>query len=612
MKLKTTLLCLLLLFLENILFCNELKNNQLKKQAEHINEYVFGQLGLNIELAEYKKMGQLLYQILAADFNKLIIVAKQVNENLKKQQEETNALIAKMQTHNQNIPYELFFKQFCLEQQIKHFQDYITDNEKALPFLQKIRHIISPFLLRIDHSDLTKQILNYITYERENILFNYSNLLTFLAAKKNVSWPKLIDFWDTPELEEKLKKRSKHITEVPQVQFAELILSFALQGLVLAGGELGIQWVDEADKKIYEQYSKQQQEIANSWDVFQKTLQQQQEKTIKKIEDSFSKAQEKLNNEYKQSSALLQEELVYLNQAINLDKPMDRYLEAWINWDRYFATSNMLAPNASCIWHNIFNVFNKSDWQFESDTQSFWQNSLVLMPKPFYWQQAAKEKNIFTNDPATHSIFTEYATGSGSYDIQIECTLINCSYPFFVGILFNRGRWISGDPERVWWYRLLGLYGTQAKSDDKATREIALRFGQQDLIFPPNQKEKITAPFEQINTASKPAINFKLGEQAIKTLEHDPITFIFNVTNRPNDLTISLEKKEIKNDKETRTLLHKTSLTNLDSYIFKFHGIGFMAIGCQAQFKIIKPTALIFSGQQIDQFNKKIKSEITK
>ena len=39
-----------------------------------------------------------------------------------------------------------------------------------------------------------------------------------------------------------------------------------------------------------------------------------------------------------------------------------------------------------------------------------------------------------------------------------------------------------------------------------------------------------------------------------------------------------------------------------DPYIAIFSGIGFMATGCQAEFKLTKPEALVYTAEQIKNF----------
>ena len=45
---------------------------------------------------------------------------------------------------------------------------------------------------------------------------------------------------------------------------------------------------------------------------------------------------------------------------------------------------------------------------------------------------------------AQTTIFTEYITSEKEYTIEAEITLVDCTYPFFAGIVFNKARWVSG------------------------------------------------------------------------------------------------------------------------------------------------------------------------
>ena len=95
-----------------------------------------------------------------------------------------------------------------------------------------------------------------------------------------------------------------------------------------------------------------------------------------------------------------------------------------------------------------------------------------------YFQATKQTPNEQITDPSQSSIFTEYISNAPSYDIEVECTLYNCKYPFFVGIMFNRARWIAADPERIWQYRLVGLYGKQSSPNDTTSQTIELGFAQ--------------------------------------------------------------------------------------------------------------------------------------
>ncbi len=614
------------LFLCSFFWVHAQGDSNMDKAAE-ITQNIYGPSGLNVNFSQLKIIEKLLYDCLSASSYQLKLAAHFLLPELKKQNNEVQEEIERLKNQKKQVPQKLFYKKFILKQQIDHLHQFIistdiTTLQKFLGIAHRSYEIIVKYgkdffgytFEPITAEILAEEMLQYIEFERENILYNYKNLISFLHVRKKNPLPKIIDFWNTQDLQDKLLKRAQQLSPEVEVQFEGLLLSFALQGLVMAGGEITIQWYDDDDRKVFEEYQKEQSETGKGWDTFQKKLQKDQKTIFTNIAKAFGNQQKQLQGEYKTSNVRLREALVYLNQSINLDKPIKRYLDivSLMQLDQHFASSLMYTPKNQ-PWYNIFDTWRSSyalltgDCEFDSKNNSFWQNSLVQMPEKLYWKQK-KDGDILSQDPSINSIFTEYVPPKLNYDIEIECTLINCQYPFFAGIIFNRGRWISGDPERLRWYRLLGLYGTQEKAKDKATRAINLSFAQQILDIPKGDKgkEKITSPLEQIMTDKTKPLNYALDKKDITFLEANPITFVFKLTNKAGTVLLELDKKT----NGTTQKLYSGSVHNLDPYIYLFHGIGFMAVGCQAQFKIIKPAALVYNDTELKNFEidmKKVK-----
>lgn len=571
----------------------------------------FGGPGLEITYSDKQTIDSLITTLDSLTPYQRQRVANSIIPLLKKDLYQTQQQEQQLLSTGQEISYTLFYKKFLLEEQIKHFENYslcaATTVTRWDSFRCKLKNsylnTASQFLGWFGYKkkdptidQVIDQIMKYIIFERETILFNYDKLLAFLRAKKIMPLPALIDFWDTPELSEKLKKRSKQVSTEVQVQSLGLIEVLAAQALVMAGGQISTQWLAGNDQR-FKNIQKKQDAINAAMKEFQAQLKSNHTTTIKSIENAFTDSQKKIGDEYEENNTLLQQELAYLNQSINLDAPLTRYVTYPIEWDKYFETSPMLIPQAPYVWYNLF---NKGDWQFDATRNSFWQNSLIPFPKELLWDKK-NDKNIFTDDPAANSIFTEYITDKLSYDIEVECTIITCTYPFFVGITFNRGRWISGDPERIWWYRALGLYGTE----DNRNKTINLSFAQQQLVpKTATLPEKIISPLEQIIKNKTTPISYQLSAQDVQSLINNPTTYRFKITTRPGTVLYTLEKKELTaTNKETITPLYSGTINNLENYMFMFHGLGFIAAGCQAEFKIIKPEQLVFTQEQVTLFN---------
>jgi hypothetical protein len=599
----------------------------LEKKATEITKNIYGPLGLKVNEKEEKAIEQLLYHCLSATAYQQKQIAEKVTATLLQQLNTVNTEIETLQQEQKTVAFTTFYKKFLLKAQIDHLQEFSSFIQEKITLLNRLKHAFSTlfgFIISftkrtfgyaekqapISIDVVAQEILDYISFERETILYNYQNALMFFVAQKKTPLPSLINFWDSQELQEKIIKRSRRVTPV-EVQFAEALISFALQGLVMGGGEFSMQMYGKENQDLFKQYQKKQTDIRNDFDNFQKNLQKDQKDITQNLIAAFGEKQNELNKQYNELDKNLREELVYLNQSINLDQPIQHFLTPdFLIFDKYFATSSMYTPRPARPWYNPFNSFLAADWEFDSGSNSFWQNALVAMPEKLYWKQPQEEKQLFTQDPSLHSIFTEYVTKKSSYEIEIECTLINCTYPFFVGIIFNRGRWISGDPERLWWYRLCGLYGTEQIAGDPKSRTISLRFAQQILSFSSDKKEEketIISPLEQIIDGKNQQLNYSLSPQDTAFLAHNPLKLVFTISTQPNAVSCVLKKKE---ENGSLTLLYNGSVSRLDPYIYRYHGIGFMAIGCQAEFKIKKPEDLVYTDQELKDFREVLKKNV--
>lgn len=593
--------CLLL-----ILFCSFAIN----AQEESLAIRLFGSFGVGIEQTYIDKIEELLntlehlspYQLHRA-IEEIIPVLRNKHELLKKNIEEQQRL-------NNPIAYELFLKNFILEQQIAHFQKAAkySDIQNSVTsilatYLSQISSYVKSFASSEKRVSRPAQLLiDYTTIEQEAILNDYDKVLLFLGLKRQFKLPTIIDIWQNCELQDRLKKRAQRLAK-PKVQGLEIIAAMAIQAAVLAGGSLAMQWEDQEDQKAFEAATAQQNQITTDWQNFQTQLQNDQKNIMTSITTAFGDSQKKIAAEYEKNNQQLQEEILYLNRSINLNTPIYQALVAPITYDRYFANGLMLTPNNGYQWFNIYQ-FPQSDWQFNSKRNSFCQNGLTTYPIPPLWQKTSNaQASIFTDDPAASSIFTEYATGKAQYPIEIECTIINTNYPFFVGIMFNRGRWISGDPERIWQYRLVGLYGTEQSKGDPKSRKIDLCFAQQIIIPKKNTvPEKIISPLEQISKTGTTHL-MSLSSQDVDSLARNPITYIFKISNSAKTLLCTLQKRT--SDGKI-TDLFSQNISSLDDYLFKFGGIGFIATGAQAEFKINQPQELIYTQDQLVQFEQQL------
>lgn len=586
-------------------------------QKESANpDLLYGKTGVHLEQNVFEDVTKLFDSLKRATLQESTHAAQLVLNKLQSQHAQLRSEIKNVQEHNQLVAQELFFKDFLLENQISHFKNFIkyTDSNRSL--WQKVATKIGQLYWQATHwfqtpqnntsaqqpsNQLASLILKYIDIEREFILFDYQQLLLFFVLRKKMIMPTIIDFWNTTDLQERIKKRAKKISP-PKVQFVEMLANIAIQAIIMAGGSLAIQWEDDTDKQAFDQATKQQNAITDDWKQFQKQIANDQTATMGSITSAFSKSQKQVSDLYSKTNQQLQEEVIYLNRSINLDAPIARSLVSPIQYDLYFENSVMLTPQSGLQWYNIYQVA-QGDWEFDFNRNSFWQNGLAPFPKPIWQKRADTNASIFTDDPAANSIFTEYATGKSTYDIEVECTIVNATYPFFVGIFCNRGHWISGDPERIWQYRLLGLYGVEITKGDPKSRKVDLCFAQQIINKKQGQtKERITSPLEQIATLGSTHL-YQIDRKDVDFLINNPITYVFKITTSPTVVACFLSKV---NADGTQTQLFSKSVTSLDSYLFIFGGIGFIASGCQAEFKIKQPIDLVYSQDQLTQISQQV------
>lgn len=576
------------------------------RDAHKITHKVYGELGVDLSSDSQKTIENIIHSLYTMPEEIIFYATYKTKDLLEEQLQKSEAQLDSLKKENANIPYSLFLTIFALKQYISHIKEYqysFSPIDRLFFYVQYLSKYCLSFFSEgaiaqeQQIEDLSQQLYTYYIFELHDILHHYQKLLMFLHVKTLVDLPFLLDVWNTPEIQEKLKRRSQHLTHDIKVQFGvAIILDIAIQAGIIAGANLSTQWVDAADQKLYAALVKEQQTITNDWDVFRDNLQEQQKNALKKLEQTFAHEQKKLNGEYKKSSERLHQAIVYLNQSINLDQPEKRFLVQAIPWDRYFESSVMYTPRSNIQpWFNVFGLFNASNWLFVPEHNSFWQSNAAPLNTPFFWKQPENQKNVFNNDPAGYSIFTEWATAQKSYDIEIDCVINNVTPPFFVGIIFNRGRWISGDPERLWWYRAFGIYASET------TSPIKVGFAQQILKLPTSaqETEKIISPLEQIMDIN----DSKNKTIPINDISQKPLHCTFKVSNQPNKVSLTLIQKD-PTQQNKESVLFEQIIDNLDPYIFKYHGIGLIAAGCQANFTIKKPTELVYTQDVLERFEK--------
>ena len=322
----------------------------------------------------------------------------------------------------------------------------------------------------------------------------------------------------------------------------------------------------------------QSQTIQANIKSFQTQAQSSQQKDLQaKITDFINKG----NDVQTQTTAAIATsnlELDYIYQNISLNQPQQQYLSSPVVYDEIFSLGTMLTP-AGYVWKNPFSV---GDWEYEKDDNSFYQyqKSPIFIKNSSGAQSSARAEN--------NSIFTEYNTTAASYKIAGVITFYQIDYPFFVGIIFNKSRWISGNSESLRKYRMMGVYG-------KSMTDIGVYYAEQHTMTDAQlqasgSSDPIQTPLQQILTG---VVDKKLPIplDTFENLKAESVSFNFEIINSLKAVTFAFWNEN--------NIKKSVTIDNVDAQMFTYHGIGFICPGAIAQFKLTEPKGLIFSDQAI-------------
>jgi hypothetical protein len=192
--------------------------------------------------------------------------------------------------------------------------------------------------------------------------------------------------------------------------------------------------------------------------------------------------------------------------------------------DQQFTTSLMLTPDTMKLkegqvvngWRNIF---RQGNWIFSPESNSFMQTELVTIQGQLPTDQATKA--------LYNSIFKEFYP-IADYQIVVECTITEISYPCIVGVVFNNARWISGVPDRFHQHRFVGafgnngsLYGVLAESKNSTDKSATLEWPALQILSKPDQ--------------------FMRAETKLSAAT--PLTLTFTITTKPTQASCVVQTK---------------------------------------------------------------------
>jgi len=382
---------------------------------------------------------------------------------------------------------------------------------------------------------------------------------------------------------------------------------------VMMGAQLGASIADTTVSNMYQQVAqgiqKDQTNMSIASNSFLQNIQLAQQAQLKNMVSIFSSAQQQVDTMMTQQTDMTKQMQNYIESIVSLQTPTTEYLSDPVECDQIFANGTMYAPQGP-TWKNLFQVGN---WQYDETTNSFWQ----MQQEPFLTQAST---SAAINNAYQNSIFTEWQTHQ-PYEIIADIKLYQVTYPFYVGIICNKARWISGDTYGIQKYRTLGLYGNKDK-------QISLCYAQQTM--PPTSATVTTIPtpnypLAQIQAglgAQKQIINQAL----FQNLQLQPVTIHLKIKPGPttieykvwfNDGTPEPQSYIMLKTATTSKTSKKSNANNVtitangstytyqvvnDSDIYLYHGVGFLSPGAIAQFTLKGPNALVFSPQSVQTF----------
>lgn len=377
---------------------------------------------------------------------------------------------------------------------------------------------------------------------------------------------------------------------------------------VMMGAQMG---ASEANQDITQEFQntstaiqKEQSILNNTTNNFFTKISSAQKNQMTNISNIFTAAGTQLSNIAQKQQEQAQATQDYIQSVTSLQRPAVYYLDNPITYDQLFANGTMYTPKGQ-IWKNVFQI---GDWEFDYDgqSQSFWQYKAV----PFI-STTNQIKDAFKN-----FIFTEWH-GLQSYEIVCDITLYKVLYPFYVGIIFNKTRWISGDTYGLQKYRTLGIYGD-------AQKKISLCFVEQKIPAQPKAKSSTPEPITPVEKIyqNQGIQDFTISQKAFTNIQTKPITFHIKIRPTPNSIAYKIwghgsaePKKYTTIQTETITASNNKLITASDSSgnqttylaanyndIYLYHNIGFLSPGAITQFTLKGPTELLFTQQHLSEF----------
>ena len=457
--------------------------------------------------------------------------------------------------------------------------------QKAGKFENK--KITNPHLI-----NLAEQIIQFLQFEQTHIFNAPHSINSYIQLIEKHQLPDLINPWRSQEslsIINHLHTYTPPTSDEVQVQgFLIEAASMLAQTAVMASSSIA----NKALSELQDDVSTQLQHAITTTQTEAKTAREQASKTMqttyKQDMQAFGKAVQNINSEQNNYSKLAQQEADYVTQGLSIQQEAPQNLFNAVSFDQIFTASPMRTPNSYLTWRNPFPV---GDWHYDPIRKSFIQRNLVNL-----LQQSTDAQGNITNSSAlaqNNSIFAEYFTVQPTYTIAGTITVYAVSYPFFVGIIFNKQRWISGNSTSLFSSRLVGLWGQEQENQTTGATEqtCQLYYAEQHNLTDEQLKQALAenphaqafqSPLYQIsNQLLQPVA--QLDGTFLNNLVQMPVTFNFEITTSKD--TCELFFWNAKDPQPKKPYL----VQNIQEQLFICHSIGFTSPGAITEFTITSP-----------------------
>jgi hypothetical protein len=407
---------------------------------------------------------------------------------------------------------------------------------------------------------------------------------------------------------------SKELHEKVSVQ--NFIIELVIQMVIISGESYTQQLFSDEDKATRDKLIKQIQAVQQQYIDKKDALSATTSNSITALAEGFQTALQGIQNTTGAAQTRLIQEMTYINRLSNISTQPQTLLIGQILVDQFYGASQMITPSNGYTWHNFY---QKSDWEFDTQLGGFVQrgatgsqSGLIQQELCAQWQgetdttgpTCTATGNVVvkadSNQGGQNYIFTEYYTTESPYTLEVEVTLINCIFPFCAGVMFNVGRWLSGNIQRMNQHRLVGLYGSQ-----EGGKSVVGLYGGQTVF----SDIGATTPLNYIvgdRSSYQPQAEplYPLTDDDIKGLSQDPLTFVITISTSESEVYVNLDKVDASGNRQNLVSQKQLPIANpqQNQLMFWYHGIGFMSPGCQALFKIIQPQALTYTASQLQSF----------